>query len=369
MEIQLTYRAAAEYDHLRMGSMTPAMAAEYLQDGKILLRSFQESLREQYPYPDLQLRLVNSFRAYEPDASPASVTKKIQNWLSGKNQPSSREDIFRIAFALDLTETQTNFLLGQCTDYGIHYRDGKDVIYTWFLRNDYGYEDARNFYESLPAVPYMMEFPQSVNTHITKHLQNDFYSVHSVEKLRRVYIKNLSNFGTLHVRAYQYFEKYLHQLIHPDTGWDSVSEEDYSLESVMEQYLSLQMPSRRNRTRYSVTQKLLKQNWPNATALKNIRAHRADVPRKLLLILYVVTENVVDDDYSELDEDYLSIQDRLNNHWWILNAILTDCGMPLLDPRNVTDWLVLYALTADEDESMSERMASVIDNLFQEEHE
>ena len=37
--------------------------------------------------------------------------------------------------------------------------------------------------------------------------------------------------------------------------------------------------------------------------------------------------------------------------------------MPPLDPRNATDWLVLYAVTATE-ESMSERMEQVIENLF-----
>ena len=38
--------------------------------------------------------------------------------------------------------------------------------------------------------------------------------------------------------------------------------------------------------------------------------------------------------------------------------------MPALDPRNATDWLIMYALTADGDESMSERMSQVIDHLF-----
>lgn len=86
--------------------------------------------------------------------------------------------------------------------------------------------------------------------------------------------------------------------------------------------------------------------------------------QKLLLLLYVITENVVDGEYHETDEDYLTIQERLEDHWWVLNAILMDCGMPPLDPRNATDWLVLYALTAGEEESMSERMAQVIDHLF-----
>lgn len=364
MEIHLTSRAAAEYDHLRFGSMTPTMAAEYLRDGCIELRTFSETLRELYPSPDLRSRLTARLQSYEGDAAPASVARKVQNWLDGRSQPIRREDLFQIAFALDLTESQAGLLLGQCTEYGIHYRDPRDVVYAWFLRNGGGYEEARAFYRSLPPVPRMEDYPEADGGHITREMQSVFLSAHTREELRQTFLDNIDSFGRLHVRAYRYFEKYMNQLTHPDNGWGGADEQDYSLEKVMEKYLTLHMPSGRSRARYTVIQKLLKRNWPNATALKNIRAHREDVPRKLLLLLYIITENVVDGDYSELDEDYLSLQDRLEDHWWVLNAILTDCGMPLLDPRSAMDWLVLYALTAGEDESMSDRMAQVIDHLF-----
>ena len=85
--------------------------------------------------------------------------------------------------------------------------------------------------------------------------------------------------------------------------------------------------------------------------------------KKLLLLLYVITENVIGDDYSELDEDYLTLEDRMEDHWWTINASLTDCGMPTLDLRNAGDWLMMYAVTADE-ESMSERLEQVIDQIF-----
>ncbi len=345
--------------------MTPEMAAKYLQEGNVVVRTFGEVLREMYPHPDLQLRLTNALVAYELESAPESVTRKVANWLCGRSQPMNREDVFRIAFALDLTEGQLDYLLGQCLEYGIHYRNGRDVIYAWFLRNDYGYMDARNFYDSLPPVPQL--FPEDSTTQVavqTRELQRIFAGVRTVDELRTAYTQNLSGFGQLHVRAYQYFEKYMRQLMHPDTPYGESEEEDYSLEAEMEQYLSLQMPTHRSRSGYTVVQKLLKKNWPNTTTLKNIHAHKADVPRKLLLILYVVTENIIDEDYNENDEDYLTMEERLENHWWMLNAILIDCGMPTLDPRNVTDWLVLYALTAGDDESMSERMAGVIEQLY-----
>lgn len=336
------------------------MAAEYLKEGQIVLRTFIDTLRDMYPFPDLQDRLTTGFQS---DGDPKSVGKKIRNWMKGQNRPTSREDIFRIAFALSLSEGELNHLLGLCTEYGIHYREGRDVVYAWFLRTGRTYGEARDFFDALPKPEQSGAMPPDADGQITHEIQAAFQRVQSTRELRTCYIDNLERFGRLHLRAYSYFRKYLDQLLHPVSSWDGESEPDYSIEAVMDRYFSLRMPSGRDRSGYTAVQKLLKNNWPNTTALKNIRNRKEDVPRKLLLLLYVVTENVLDGDYNELDEEYITMQERLEDHWWTLNAILTDCGMPTLDPRNPTDWLVLYALTADEG-SMSERMEQVIEKIY-----
>lgn len=339
------------------------MAAEYLKEGRIVLRAFCDVLRDMYPLPDLQDRLIAGFQA-DDGTDPRSVGKKVRNWLKGQNRPTSREDVFRIAFALGLSEEHANHLLGLCTDYGIHYREGRDVVYAWFLRTGRTYPEARDFLAALPEPPRPDNTaPPEAGGHLTREIQAAFQRVSSPQELRMCYLENLERFGCLHLRAYSYFEKYLGQLLHPVSCWDGETEPDYSLEAVMDSYFSLRMPSGRSRSGYTAVQKLIKHNWPNTTALKNIRSRKEDVPRKLLLLLYVVTENVLDDSYHELDEEYITMQERLEDHWWTLNAILTDCGMPTLDPRNPTDWLVLYALTADG-ESMSERMEQVIEKIY-----
>ena len=130
--------------------MTPAIAAQYLQDERIPLRSFRDVLREMYPYPDLALRLVSAFQG---DDASRSASRKVNNRLSGASRPTDREDVFRIAFALDLSEDQANRLPGMCTEYGIHYRNGRDAVYAWCLRRDMGYPEAGALFESLPDVP------------------------------------------------------------------------------------------------------------------------------------------------------------------------------------------------------------------------
>lgn len=362
MQVELTTQSAEAYDRLRSGEMTPAMAAEYLKAGQIVLRGFMETLRELYPGPDLAQRLLNEFQADLPEANPDSLSRKIRNWLTGQNRPASREDVFHIAFALELGETGANRLLGLCTEYGIHYREMREVVYAWFLRAGRRYREARAFFDALPPVPQPDALPPDLGSRLTQELHGLFQRVQTEEGLRDFCLENLERFGALHLRAYAYFQKYMDLLVHP-AAVDGGKEPDYSMEAVMEQYLSLHMPSQRSRRNWSVVQKLIKHNWPNATALKNIRLRKEDVPRKLLLLLYVITENVTDGAYSELDEDYITAQEWLEDHWWSLNAILTDCGMPLLDLRNATDWLVLYAITA-QDEPMSERMEQVIEHMF-----
>lgn len=347
------------YSRIRSGSMTPAKAAVYLRDQQIPLRYFGDVLREMYPYPDLSLRVAALFAE---DGTPLeSVKRKIYNWLSSAYKPNTREDVYRVAFALDLNEDQVSQLLGMCTDYGINYRNGRDLVYTWCLRNGWGYHQAQELYRSMPPVPAIAGETDSELTH---RIQLQFLRAETEADMRRFYQENLPYFGSYHLRAYYYFQQYMRCLTQPDSS-NGAQEEFYSLERVMSEYLPMHMPSGSDRQGYSPIQKLIKRNWPNATSLKNIMAQRQEVPRKLLLLLYIITENSVGGEYSELDEDYMTIEDRLDGHWWSINAMLNDCGMPELDPRNAFDWLVLYALTATGDESMSERMEKVIDILYE----
>lgn len=368
MPVPLTRLSAVEYDNILHGQMTLSMAVRYLREGRIPLRSFAETLRGMYPAPDLAERLVDFYLQEEPGANHESVGRRVRNWLAGRNLPTAREDFYRIAFALGLEESQLNYLLGAFTGYGVQYRTGWEAVYVWFLRGDYSYREAREFYESLPPAAGAEQLQQGWTSRLTHEMQNEFLLAQTPQDLRACYRRNLRYFGRLHLRSYYYFERYLDQLIHPAPAWAEEKEQDYSIETVMDSYLSLQMPAARSRSSYTLIQKLIKQNWPNATALKNIRNHQEDVPRKLLMLLYVVTENSLNgnDAYRELDESYITQEERVEDHWWTLNAMLADCGMAQLDTRNPFDWLILYAISAEEDEFMSDRMEQVIASLFAE---
>lgn len=362
MRIELTELSGLEVNRLSASDMTPAMAAQYLA-GKIRLRGFWEALRSLYPAGDLRDRVAEAL--YQPGDDPKSTARRVRNWEQGKNVPTDREDLFRIAFRLQLGEDQTSMLLGICTDYGIHYRNGRELTYAYCLRKGASYNQALSLYHSLPD-PVRHPGGECRGMEDTRQLVSVFSDVRDDGEFSRLYEAYLDTFGTLHQRAWDYFDRYFQVLLSPDAG-----EDRYSIQRAMDTYLTLHMPSGSRRRDLTLIQRMMKQGWPNATKLKNICARREDVTRKLLLLLYLVTENVTDGGYDELDEDYLSPEELFEEHWWRVNLMLQDCGMPTLDPRNAYDWLVLYSLNSAlrQEEAMGERMEAVLAALFPEESE
>ena len=306
MRIELTERSGLEVNRLAAADMTPAMAAQYLA-GKIRLRGFWETLRSLCPAGDLRDRVAEAL--CQPGDDPKSVARRVRNWEQGKNAPTDREDLFRIAFGLELNEEQASILLGMCTDYGIHYRNGKELTYAYCLRKGTSYHQAVDLYHSLPDPE---RYPDRARQGMedTRQLVSIFSDVRDDGDFSRLYEAYLGAFGTLHQRAWDYFDRYFQALLFPSAG-----EERYSIQRAMDTYLTLHMPSGSRRRDLTLIQRMLKQGWPNATKLKNICARKEDVPRKLLLLLYLVTENVVDGSYDELDEDYLSPEELFEEHW------------------------------------------------------
>lgn len=361
---ELTIASAAKYDSILSGKMTPEIAAEYLREERIVMRTFGDVLRDVYTDSDLTDKIVMFYVQVDGDKNEQSTQRKIRNWISNRHPPSGRDDFFRIAFALGLDEPRLNYLLGTCNDYGIQYRNGRELVLAWFLRIGGDYRDALDFYSSLPAVEPLEKSDDDSN--ITHYLHYNLEKVTTVEELRTFYIENLSRFGNVHLRAYYYFEAFMNQLVRPNPSWNERKEENYSVERVVDVYLSMHMPSSKRRDNYSLVQKMIKKNWPNATLIKNIRNHKEDVSRKLLLLLYVVTENegITEDSLDYYDED-LTFEQRIDDHWWKINAMLSDCGMHPLDLRNASDWLILYSIATDDDTPMSERLEEVIKYMFE----
>ena len=368
MLLELTSLSREAYHSLISTGNDYVSAVQYLSS-ELKIRKFYPTLKKFYREPDLKERLIAAFLEAYPGSLKSSVTKRVQNWINETSSPRTREDIYIISFALHLSEEETSYLLAFVSDYGIHYRDPKDLAYAFCLRTQKTYEDAVQFARSLPA-PYSQSQTSDPSAPRTQMIQKAFENIQSEEKFLEQYKNNLENFGAFHLKAHDIFSEYYDALClltsktETSPDYDGEDLKELPIETIAETYLSLGIPLGKKRKHLSPVQKMLKDGWPSATTLVNMINKKENVRRKILLLLYIVTQNISDHQYRESDEDYLTAEERLDEHYWILNSILAECGMNALDPRNSYDWLVLYSLYTEPDESMEERMRSIIDICF-----
>ena len=114
MSVELTKISADEYSRILSGEMTPAMAAEYLRGEHIVPRDFGGILRNLYPADDIQFRLTAAFTA--DGESEASASRKVFNWLTGKNRPTARTEAACTEVSRLTHKLRSDFLLVQNTD-------------------------------------------------------------------------------------------------------------------------------------------------------------------------------------------------------------------------------------------------------------
>lgn len=353
----LTEISARQFDFVTRENLTPREAVAFLRSG-MQLRTFRDILLQVCGTEDREKQLIQGLLEQDDTQQPDSVRKKVRNWMNGKSLPTEREDVFRVCFALKLDLAAAERMLILLTQQGIHYRNIREMVYAYCLRYGMNYCHAFSLAQQLDKGK---ESGNSKKEPVTHMLRQEFQSVKAEEDLFSFILRNRENLGTTHNTAYSYFCRMLDLL----TGETLDGEGQYSMEYVADNYLRLNVPNEKNTSRYSDIQKMVKRYWPGSRSIKAMKSRGEDVNRKTLLLLYLVTGGVWDGEYDELDEDYIQPREYMEEHCRRMNEMLTQCGMGMIDPRNVFDYLVLFCLRPEDDQFMSDRMAALAAEIFQ----
>ncbi len=349
--------SARQWDFVTQQNLTAQEAVAFLLNG-MRVRSFQEILFQVCGTSDLEKRLVHALCAMLPGVQPASIRRKVRNWYSGKAMPTEREDVFQVCFALNLDPARAGKLLTLLTEQDIHYRNPREMVYAYALRYHLGYGYACHLAAQFAP---QKEAPYSGSQEpVSQLIHQEFQSVRAEEDLFSFILRHRAQLGTTHNTAYSYFCKMLTLL----TGEDLAGEEQYSMEYVADTYLRLNVPKDKKTGNYSDIQKMVKKYWPGPRSIKAMKSRQEDVNRKTLLLMYLVTGGVWEQDYDELDEAYIQPKEFLETHCQRMNKMLHECGMGPIDPRNVFDYLVLYCLRPEDTLYMSDRMAALAAEIF-----
>ena len=215
---------------------------------------------------------------------------------------------------------------------------------------------------------------------LTQQVYHRFEDVRDREGLRLFFLQNSARLGWIHESAYEKFWSLLLALQEPDDAIAPSGEqaaEVYSLDRIAEEYLRMHVPLGKNTRGFDYLQRAVKRNWPGATELQRMKSRKADVSRKALLLLFLITEDFLfsedllySDKAGEEAAWYLPLEDesprdRLEVTLSKVNLFLETYGMNQLDPGNPFDCLVLYALAADcGGEFLSDNFSRALEVLF-----
>lgn len=429
MEQYETKISKRNLEEMKNRNRTPAEIVEFLENGAVY-RSFADVLREVYPGEDLAERLKTELTKMAgkevSKKEEEALRKNIANWMKGNNVPQSREQLFKLCFALGLSEAASNRVLARASETGIHYRNPEELVYAYALRKELSYAKALELKSKMaqiyePAVKEaekqrtkewkdkekiykekraaarkkfrenrkkgiwtesyigLME-EDSVPSFLTEQVIHRFASVDSEEDLRRFFAETSRDLGNMHESAYEKFWKLLLELEEPDDMILSSKDEDsekYSLERIAEVYFRMNVPVGKKTKNYDYLQKAIKKNWPGASELQKMKSRKLDVSRKALLLLFLITEDFLQSEdlqYSDkasedaawyrMEEDETP-RDELEMVISKINLFLETYGMNQLDPGNPFDCLFLYALAAEYgDDFLSDNFGKALKELF-----
>ena len=359
--ITMTEVSAKQWDFITRDNLTAKEAVDFLRN-KMQIRTFAQNMQEISCDDNFDKVLVDGLykiKSEEPDETiqPDSIKRKVRNWIKEKNLPSDREEVFQICFAMGFDLEQSERLLTRLTEQGIHYRNGRETIYAYCLKYKASYRSAVVMADQFLNRKTEKE---DCNDPVTQMMKAEFQKIRGEEDLFAFIMNHMMQMGNSHNTAYGYFMKMLSVL----TGEAMEEEEKYSMEYVADNYLRLNVPVDKKTSGYSNVQKIVKKYWPGARNIKAMKSRSEDVNRKTLLLFYIVTGGAIDDEYTELDEEYLETAEYLEMHCKRMNQMLKNSGMSRIDPRNMFDYLVLYCLRPEDDVFMSERMEELMKELF-----
>ena len=342
------------------------VSVEEVLNGNVSFWKFSELLEQVYQKEEpLSQRLIRKLAEYDGDPGRERTARKVRNWMHDRNLPQNREELFKICFALGLDEKSTDAVLGITAESGIHYRNARELVYAFSIRNGMDYPEASECVERLGADRLSETSGQAGSKdpraalheeELTGHVRSRFARIKTEEDLKNFFGIHREKFGIQHRTAYRKFRKMLESLLRPAQEEGLLpNEQDYSVKKVVEQYLRMGVPYEKKSGGYTQIQRAIKQHWPSARSIHEMYSGKTDVDRKTLLLLYLATEG----------ETEACEPGKVREHRRRMDLMLAQCGMPVLNIHCPFDYLILLAVRQEgEDEFISSRMEKMLRKIF-----
>lgn len=320
-----------------------------------------------------------------PGTSSDSVQRKVRMWLKDGVQTVSKQSAIQLSFILGLSTEEANEFLYRACGEGFHWRDPSEIVFLYALEEGLSYLEALELYADMERKGLLAVRDDKNAGSLTAVVRAEVKKIGSAAELEDYLRESAPQIGALHNTAYGLFRAYLDLLIDPEITDDRGSERKLSVREITDTYLhqkfiprvqKAQKGSKNNEeTRglvLSALQRDIHQNWPDETMLSKMLNRKADVTRKVLILLFLATDGDTKDSIRKLDLASMKDDDPLledeeeefEDLQFRMNAMLADCGFAPLDSRMPFDWMVLYCMCVDETMLIDERIQQFLSEIF-----
>lgn len=328
----------------------------------------------------LRTFLVEKLLEQSPEGTVQdSVDRKVRMWMKDSMQTISKSSAIHVSFALGLSVDEANAFLQRACGEGFHGRDPEEFIFLYALKQGLRYPEALSLQTQMKAAVPLTREESGEERLLTNIIIQGLDCLESAADLESFLREYQGRLGSFHNTAYEMFKGYLSLLTDVKMDYGQDEEGHLSVREVTDVYLHekliprIRQSARKNPEAgnlvLSALQRNIKQNWPDETTLSKMLNRKADVSRKVLILLFLATDGGLDDEYEyeyneeEEEEEEEAFADAYSR----MNGMLVSCGFAPLDPRCAFDWMVLYCMCVDADDSLliDSRIHSFLEEIFQ----
>ena len=404
---------------------------QVLDEVRASRKRFFYILKNAYPAEDLCEKIRGEFyeteSAGEKKKQRERIRHSVNNWLNDSNTPS-RENLFKICFALGLDYSQSEEVIG-AFGMPIHHRNPKELVWAYGLWNGLSWgkvqvlkeeldqrytpgmrwqrinegreelirlrqekktvtEDVKETYQD-EIQAYKIELKQQKRELdeqtrrkkivYSETLRDEFFDAASdEEKFIQFYGYRCNELEKFHETSYREFKKMMELLqreyydVVKEEKWDGSQKLSDDVNDIAARYFNAVVP-----TKQKPMMRAIRKNWPDGFELGAMMRREKDVSREVMIMLSLALDIFEEVPLPETDlipAEYRkrlgflipkTPYDRMISRMEQLKQFLEKCGMTGLDPRNPFDCAILYAMTAAYD-LFEETMSDKLKKLMDE---
>ena len=385
MDKGMTFLTQKAYIEAVSDIKTVSEAVEFLEK-EAKVRTVREKIESFSRGQDINTVLVKGLMKHDPDRKKESVKRLVRGWLNNPaKQTLKKKDAIEISFILGLSVEEADEFVASVAEEGLHWRNPEEIVYIFALKQGMDYLQAQELNKEMSEILSGVEESKILTEDsFTPVIRSQVTGLHTKEELADYLKEAVPRLGRCHNNAYKLFMEMMDTLQNPRIDEKIISSEVFKPETltireILKEYLfqdnvkfakdkaredKESMLSQEDKFVLSLIQKNISDNWPDETRLSNMKSRKEDVTRKVLILLFLATdEEVSSEDSDDLQYEF-SKDEAFKDLYQRLNDMLTECGFRTLDPRAPFDWLIIYCICAGDIFDITVRMKAVFREMF-----